>query len=125
MLSINKEIDMREANVACDAQRNCIECNEAYKGVFTPCNFIRNKYKESIWNHKEESRELEEYIKKYPEAMLIIGMTNTNSAYIRPASWAGCWNNRHELMSGRCLAYFDTKADAEKELQRIRKEMKE
>ena len=121
MLSINKEIDMREANVACDAQRNCIECNEVYKGVFTPCNFIRNKYKESIWNHKKESRELENYIKKHPEEILITGLTESGYVYIRPVSWAGCWNNRHELMSGRCLAYFDTKINAENELQRLKK----
>lgn len=56
-MNIDKKIDIRDANEACDMQNNCNECVISYKEM-TPCNFIRNKYKESIWDYKEESRQL-------------------------------------------------------------------
>lgn len=116
-MNVNKIIDMRDANEACDLQNNCNECVTVYEKL-TPCNFIRNKYKESIWNYKEESRKLERYIKSYPDEKLIAGLTSLDKWYVRPMNWCGIWKE-NKLFGGRCLAYFDTKEDLDNTLIRL------
>ena len=116
-MNIEKVIDMRDANEACDLQNNCNECIISY-GKMTPCNFIRNKYKDSIWNYKEESRQLEEYIKNNPNEKLMTGLTVLDKWYVRPMNWCGMWK-KNKLLGGRCLAYFDTKEDLDNTLIRL------
>ena len=95
-MNIEKVIDMRDANEACDLQNNCNECIISYEKM-TPCNFIRNKYKDSIWNYKEESRQLEEYIKNNPNEKLMTGLTVLDKWYIRPMNWCGMWKKNKLL----------------------------
>lgn len=54
--------------------------------------------------------ELEEYIKNNPYEKLLTGLTVFNKYYVRPMNWCGIWKE-HKLLSGNCLAYFDTKEE--------------
>ena len=108
---------MRDANEACDLQNNCNECIISYEKM-KPCNFIRNKYKNTIRNYKEESRQLEEYIKNNPNEKLMTGLTVLDKWYIRPMNWCGMWK-KNKLLGGRCLAYFNTKEDLDNTLIRL------
>lgn len=56
-IEIVKEEDIIASIEACDSQPNCNQCVIAYgsdfdNNDFVPCNFVRKKYKESIWNYK-------------------------------------------------------------------------
>lgn len=54
---MNKMSYIQEAIEACDSQRNCVECSKCYTEMndnsFIPCNNIRYKYGESIWDYKK------------------------------------------------------------------------
>lgn len=52
--------------------------------------------------------ELEEYIKNNPNVKLLTGLTVLNKYYVRPINWCGIWKE-NKLLSGNCLAYFNTK----------------
>ena len=93
-MNIDKVIDMIDANEACDLQNNCNECI------------------------KEESRQLEEYIKNNPNEKLMTGLTVLDKWYVRPMNWCGMWKG-NKLLGGRCLAYFDTKEDLNNTLIRL------
>lgn len=56
-IEIVKEEDLTDSIEACDAQLNCNQCVIAYgsdfdNNDFVPCNFVRKKYGESIWDYK-------------------------------------------------------------------------
>lgn len=62
--------------------------------------------------------ELEKYIIANPEEELIVGETTLGKFYIRPRKWGGIWKD-YKLISGNCLAYFETREEAEQELIRL------
>lgn len=62
--------------------------------------------------------ELEKYIKENSKDELIVGETTLGKFYIRPRKWTGIWKDS-KLISGNCLAYFQTREEAEKELIRL------
>ena len=66
----------------------------------------------------EEMNELEKYIKENLKDELIVGETTLGKFYIRPRKWTGIWKDS-KLISGNCLAYFETREEAEKELIRL------
>ena len=66
----------------------------------------------------EEMNELEKYIKENSKDELIVGETTLGKFYIRPRKWTGIWKDS-KLIGGNCLAYFETREEAEKELIRL------
>lgn len=54
----DKKSEMVDAIKRCDKEENCNTCVKSYnmkcdsKIIITPCNYIRAKYKESIWDYK-------------------------------------------------------------------------
>lgn len=57
------KVDIANANGACDSMKNCKECVTNYSNrisgtKYVPCNFIRKNYGVSIWDYKEEYREM-------------------------------------------------------------------
>ncbi len=60
MLSVEKKSSIDDANEACDSMENCNQCAVTYGGHdhndLIPCNFIRKKYRVSIWDYKEDYR---------------------------------------------------------------------
>ena len=65
-----------------------------------------------------EDSQLEKYIKNNPDEMLVTGLTVLGKWYVRPISWCGSWKGG-KLLNGKCLAYFDTKEELDKEFTRI------
>ncbi|HZK34154.1 MAG TPA: hypothetical protein VFD33_02435 [Bacillota bacterium] len=59
--------------------------------------------------------ELSRYIKEHPDETLLVGPTNLGQWYVRPMTWCGGWKDNKFVMS-HYLAYFPTKADAERAL---------
>ncbi|MBY7008492.1 hypothetical protein FDC58_09835 [Clostridium botulinum] len=62
---INKELSIKKANSICEHMKSCEECVSVYQNninkiVYTPCNYIRKMYGESIWQYKDEYRNSKE-----------------------------------------------------------------
>lgn len=47
-----------------------------------------------------------------PENELIIGLKTNGKYYVRPLSWAGCWDKDSKLKCGNTLFEADTEEEA-------------
>jgi len=62
---------------------------------------------------------LELYLKENPNKTMTTGQTILGKWYVRPASWAGMWKD-FKLVSGNCLACFDTSEELENKLDELK-----